>query len=236
MRRGAEPMQQRRGLHVGPGLAVAGTAHRPDQRRIHETAGEGRRTQRGRDRGPQERRRGNGAARIGVEAREVAAGVKAGQPALDLGELRGEVDLAIGVAHDPCHGSHRRKAVVEHVCPRAARSPVRGGLGRGRRGARRHVRTVSLLQIRDLAGTRLRGQRRRGLVPRHSPAAAYQLPHAAGRGRRDKRQARPRDHSATLEAARSIRERAGPNRRCGELLGWKTTYGPRHLPRLPPSA
>ena len=49
--------------------------------------------------------------------REVAARVKARQPAVDLGEQRRHVDVAVGVAHDPGNRAHRREAVVEHAHP-----------------------------------------------------------------------------------------------------------------------
>ena len=56
---------------------------------------------------------------IRVEARELAARVKARQPSVDLGKHRRDVDPAVAVAHDPRNGAHRQEAVVEHVRPRA---------------------------------------------------------------------------------------------------------------------
>ena len=54
--------------------------------------------------------RGHACARIGVQPRQVAARVKARQPALDLGEHRRHVDAAVGVADDPGHRAHRGEA------------------------------------------------------------------------------------------------------------------------------
>ena len=168
------------------------------------------------------------AARIGVEAREVAAGVKAGQPAAPSANSQARSTPAVAVAHDPRHGSHRRKlsssgtfalgrAVTRPRWPRPGR---RAGLSRGRRGLRRHVRTISLLQIRDLAGTRLRGQRRRGFVPCHSPAGGG-VPTPPRRRPRPPRQASDAPEIKFHHArGRPVLPRgAGPNRSGGELLG-----------------
>ena len=88
------------------------------------------------DRRPQHGRHAHGGARIGVQAREVAARVKARQPAVDLGEPRRHVDVAVGLAHDPCNRAHRRKAVIEHARRRsgAVSRPPRPGPATARTG------------------------------------------------------------------------------------------------------
>jgi hypothetical protein len=118
-RRGTQRPQQRYRLDLRPGPGIAGAAQGAQQGRVDEPASQGRRPQRGRDRGPHERRRRDTLARIGVQAREIAAGVKARQPPLDLGEHRGRIESVVHVAHDARHGAHRGKAVIEH-----ARSPA----------------------------------------------------------------------------------------------------------------
>ena len=55
------------------GLAITGAPQRPQQGRVDEAAGQRRRAQRARDRGPQQRPGGGARARIGVQARQIAA-------------------------------------------------------------------------------------------------------------------------------------------------------------------
>jgi hypothetical protein len=119
-RRGKPPCQRRR-LDMRARVAIAGATQRPQQGRVDEAAGQRRRAQRARDRGPQQRSGGHACARIRVQARQIAAGVKARQPAPDLGEHRRHVEPAVGVAHNPRKRAHRRKAVVEHARPGAPR-------------------------------------------------------------------------------------------------------------------
>ena len=163
-------------------LAITGATQRPQQGRVDEAAGQRRRAQRARDRGPQQRPGGDARARIGVQARQIAAGVKARQPALDLGEQRRHVKPAVGVAHDSRNRAHRREAVVEHARPRAApvsRPPCPRPAGaRTAEPSRRRTPAAGPRSAPDwsvsssAAGARLRADRRRRTNSPTPPAAA----------------------------------------------------------------
>ena len=158
------------------GLAIAGAAERPEQRRVDEAAGQATpRATPPRPR-PAAAARRDTRARIGVQTRQIAARVKARQPAVDLGEHRRHVDAR-----------RRRRARPAQPCPssgscRRARAPsvprpsaVRRVLARRRRGLGSHVGAVGLLQVRDLPRTGLcrhRRQRQVALCARRGRVAA----------------------------------------------------------------
>ena len=137
-------------------LGVAGTTHgtpstvgstRPPLRRAARSAALDRRAQ--------QRRGGHARPRIRVQPREVAAGVEARQPPLDLGEHR-----------PPRRHRRRRRARPAPWCPssgscRRAHASCRAGCLACRRSSRRrlHIGAVGLLQVRDLPGTGLGRQR-----------------------------------------------------------------------------
>ena len=178
---------QRRGRHVRQRPAVTVTTQRTEERRVDEAGAQGRRAQRRRDRGAEQWPGRDGGPGICVQPGQIAARVKARQPAIDLGEDRPHVDLAVSVAHDPRKCAHRREVVVEHA-PRAA--AVSRPLGRRLVAAR----LVGPCRRRKPAacprsGRDWTGSSRAGAVAGSDadPPAANELPHTAGRcGHRDR--------------------------------------------------
>ena len=96
--------------------AVAGADDGAEQRRVGEPAGEVGAGQRGADGGAEQRRRGDLLPRVGVEPAQLAGGVKARQPRLELLDhrLRGAQRRA-RCGQQPHLGAHCREGELHHV-------------------------------------------------------------------------------------------------------------------------
>ena len=215
-RRGDQTQRQRCGGDVRARLGVAGTTHGTQHGRVDQAATQARRAQRGAHRRAHQRRGGHARSRIRVQPREVAAGVEARQPPIDLGKHRRHVETTVGVAHDPGHGAHRREAVVEHT------SSVSRGPGPREPDAAPYPRR------RPAGGPRsARGSIGWSAEAAEEVAARAALSAGGGAARPLQRPSRPRRVSSVGASPwrQLCHAHAVPDR-------GKTTYGPGQLTRL----